>query len=84
MFSQLQLQWIILYAEPAVTPPRQFRHYKIQNTGLSEQMNALLPGAAVYRATVQNRARNQEQSDICCTHGLYMLTLLSGFCRSAM
>jgi hypothetical protein len=47
MFSQLQLYGIILYVEPAVTRPTQFRHYKMQNTGLCEQMNALLPGVAL-------------------------------------
>ena len=32
-------------------------------------MNALLRGAALDRANVQNGARNQEQFDICCSHG---------------
>ena len=52
MFSQLQLYGTKLYVEPAVTRPTQFRHYKMQNTGLCEQINGLLPGAALDRATV--------------------------------
>jgi len=46
MLSQLQLYGIILYTEPAVPttsslPATQFRHYTMQNTDPSEQMNAL-------------------------------------------
>ena len=84
MFSQLQLYGIILYVEPAVTQPTQFRHYEMQNTGLCEQMNALLPGAALDRATVQNGARNQEQLDICYSHGFICWHYIRGVRHTSM